>query len=65
MQYLNRSEQYIEPSLTIEERAKKALFARHQQTLFEKQATFDNYGIPRPTLPQPDVDPYLEWLRSR
>jgi hypothetical protein len=65
MQYLNRSEQYIEPSLTIEERAKKALFARHQRTLFERQATFDNFGAPRPTLPLQERDPYLDWLRSR
>jgi hypothetical protein len=65
MQYLNRSEQYIEPSLTIEERARKASAARLQQTLFERQATFDNFGIPRPTLPKLDEDPYLEWLRTR
>jgi hypothetical protein len=65
MQYLNRSEQYIEPTLTIEERAKKALFARHQQTLFERQATFDNFGLPRPSLSAQDKDPYLEWLRLR
>ena len=65
MQYLNRSEQYIEPTLTIEERAKKALFARHLQTLFERQATFDNFGLPRPNYPERVVDPYLEWLRTR
>ena len=65
MQYLNRSEQYIESFLTIEERAKRALFARRQQQLYERQATFDNFGVPRPTLPRPDVDPYLEWLRTR
>jgi len=65
MQYLNRSDKYIEPTLTIEERARKAAAARLQNTLFEKQATFDNYGSPRPTLPRHDVDPYLDWLRSR
>lgn len=65
MQYLNRSEQYIEPTLTIEERARKASAARLQQTLFERQATFDNFGIPRPTLPLQDRDLYLDWLRSR
>lgn len=65
MQYLNRSEQYIEPSLTLEERARKASAARLQQTLFERQATFDNFGAPCPTLPLQERDPYLDWLRSR
>lgn len=65
MQYLNRSEQYKEPTLTLEERAKKALFARHQQQLFERQATFDNFGIPHPRAPCLDEDPYLEWLKRR
>lgn len=51
MQYLNRSENYIEPSLTLEERAKKALALRQQHTLFEKQATFDNFGLARPKCP--------------
>jgi len=65
MQYLNRSEQYKEPSLTPEERDKRAQFARFQQKLFERQATFDNFGRPRPKLPELDFDPYLEWLRTR
>lgn len=65
MQYLNRSEQYIEPTLTIEERARKASAARLQQILFERQATFDNFGIPRPNYPERVVDPYLEWMRTR
>jgi hypothetical protein len=65
MQYLNRSEQYKEPCLSDEDRRKKTLFARRQQTLFGRQATFDNFGLPRPKMPEPVADPYLEWVKKR
>ena len=65
MQYLNETEHDIRFSQYLAERAKKALGERPQSTLFQKQATFDNYGLARPKMPVKDGAAYEAWKRGR
>lgn len=48
MQVTDSTNQDIDLSYYLTERQKKALANRTQRTLFQKQATFDNYGLARP-----------------
>jgi len=48
MQYPSCNSDNINESVNYQERAKKARGDRQQNTLIQKQATFDNYGLARP-----------------
>ena len=64
MQYLNEPEQDLKLSQYLTERQKKALLARNQSTLFQKQATFDNFGLARPKMPVVEGSAYEAWRKG-